>query len=186
LVSFTPRLLYPWEKRHRFPLDPRPGCSQVQSRRGDEGESPISAGIPTLVVWPIASHLTVSVTCCLFRYYESRDSLVGIGNDYGLEIGVRFPAGDGNFSLQHHVQTGSGAHPASYPIGGRSYFPGVRRARREADNSPPSSAEVKNAWRYTSTPPICLHCVVLVKHKDNFTFYINYYSVIMRRFIQRV
>jgi hypothetical protein len=30
--------------------------------------------------------------------------------------------------------------------------PGVKRLRREADHSPPSSAEVKNAWRYTSTP----------------------------------
>jgi hypothetical protein len=27
------------------------------------------------------------------------------------------------------------------------------RPRREADHSPPTSAEVKNAWIYTSTPP---------------------------------
>jgi hypothetical protein len=32
---------------------------------------------------------------------------------------------------------------------------------READHSPPFSAEVKNAWSYTSTPPIRLHGVVL-------------------------
>jgi len=31
----------------------------------------------------------------------------------------------------------------------------------EADHSPPSSAEVNKAWSYTSTPPICLHGVVL-------------------------
>jgi hypothetical protein len=30
---------------------------------------------------------------------------------------------------------------------------GVKRPGREADHSPPSSAEVKNAWNYTSTPP---------------------------------
>jgi hypothetical protein len=30
--------------------------------------------------------------------------------------------------------------------------PGVKRPRREADHSPPSSSEVKNAWSYTSTP----------------------------------
>jgi hypothetical protein len=30
--------------------------------------------------------------------------------------------------------------------------PGVKRPGREADHSPPSSAEVKNAWRYTSIP----------------------------------
>jgi len=32
---------------------------------------------------------------------------------------------------------------------------------READHSPPSSAEVKNGWIYTSTSPIRLHGVVL-------------------------
>jgi hypothetical protein len=29
---------------------------------------------------------------------------------------------------------------------------GVKRPGREADHSPPSSAEVRNAWSYTSTP----------------------------------
>jgi hypothetical protein len=38
---------------------------------------------------------------------------------------------------------------------------GVKRLGREADGSPLSSAEVKNAWFYTSTPPIRLHGVVL-------------------------
>jgi hypothetical protein len=28
----------------------------------------------------------------------------------------------------------------------------VKRPEREADHSPPSSAEAKNAWSYTSTP----------------------------------
>jgi hypothetical protein len=31
--------------------------------------------------------------------------------------------------------------------------PGVKRQRREADHSPPASAEVKKIWIYTSTPP---------------------------------
>jgi hypothetical protein len=38
---------------------------------------------------------------------------------------------------------------------------GVKRPGRETDHSSPSSAEVKNAWRYTSTPAILLHGVVL-------------------------
>jgi hypothetical protein len=38
---------------------------------------------------------------------------------------------------------------------------GIKRAGCEADHSSPSSAEVKNAWSYTSTPPIRLHDVVL-------------------------
>jgi hypothetical protein len=38
---------------------------------------------------------------------------------------------------------------------------GLKRPGREADHSPPSSAEVKNAWSCISTPPIRLHGVVL-------------------------
>jgi hypothetical protein len=36
------------------------------------------------------------------------------------------PAEAGNFSLHHRVQNGSGAHPASYPMGIRGYFPGSK------------------------------------------------------------
>jgi hypothetical protein len=94
----------------------------------------------------------------------SRDSSVGIALGYGLDdrgSKVRFPAGAGNFSLHHHVQNGSGTHPASYPVGTRGSLPRVKRPEREADHSPPSSAEVKNAWSYTSTPPIRLYGVML-------------------------
>jgi hypothetical protein len=38
--------------------------------------------------------------------------------------------------------------------------PGVKQPRREGDHSPPSNAEVKNTWNYTSTSPIRLHGVV--------------------------
>jgi hypothetical protein len=38
--------------------------------------------------------------------------------------GVRVPAEAANFSLHHRVQTGSGAHPTSYPMGTRVSFPG--------------------------------------------------------------
>jgi hypothetical protein len=33
-----------------------------------------------------------------------------------------------------------------------SFFPGVKRLRREIDHSPPASEELKNEWRYTSSP----------------------------------
>jgi hypothetical protein len=42
--------------------------------------------------------------------------------------GFRVPAGAGNFSLHHRVQTGSGAHSASYLMGTRSFFPGGKSA----------------------------------------------------------
>jgi hypothetical protein len=38
---------------------------------------------------------------------------------------------------------------------------GVKGLGRKTDLSPPSSAEVKNAWSYTFTPQIRLHEVVL-------------------------
>jgi hypothetical protein len=37
----------------------------------------------------------------------------------------------------------------------------VKRSGLEADYSPPSSFEVKNAWSYTSAPPVRLLGVVL-------------------------
>jgi hypothetical protein len=54
-----------------------------------------------------------------------RDSSVGIAAAYRLddrEFGIRVPVGS-DFSLLHVVQTGSGAHPASYPMGSRGSFP---------------------------------------------------------------
>jgi hypothetical protein len=64
-------------------------------------------------------------------------------DDWGSR--VRFPVGAGNFSLHHRVQNGSGAHPASYPMVPGALSLGVKRPGREADHSPPFSAEVKNA-----------------------------------------
>jgi hypothetical protein len=58
--------------------------------------------------------------------HKSRDSSVGTANDYGLDdrmIAVRIPAGAGNYSLRHRVQTGTGANPAPYPLGTRGSFP---------------------------------------------------------------
>jgi hypothetical protein len=53
----------------------------------------------------------------------------------------------------HVFQTGCGAHPVSYSMGIGGSFPGVKRQGLEADHSPPTSAEVKKIWIYTSTLP---------------------------------
>jgi hypothetical protein len=55
-------------------------------------------------------------------------------------------------SLRHHVNPGSGVHPASYLIGTVVRSPGVKQPGRDADHPYPLIAEVKNAWVYTSTP----------------------------------
>jgi hypothetical protein len=58
--------------------------------------------------------------------------------------GVRSPTVAENFSSNLCVQTGSGAHPASYRMSTEGPFPGGKaRPGRDADHSLPSSAEVK-------------------------------------------
>ncbi|PNF40176.1 hypothetical protein B7P43_G08264, partial [Cryptotermes secundus] len=57
---------------------------------------------------------------------SSRDGAVGIATAYGLDdrgVAVRVPVGS-EFSLLHTVQTGSGAHPTSYPMGTRGSLAG--------------------------------------------------------------
>jgi hypothetical protein len=72
-----------------------------------------------------------------------RCSSVSIVSDYGLD-GVRSPTEAEDFSSTFCVQTGSGAHPASYTMGTGGSFPGGKALPgRDADHSPPSSAEVK-------------------------------------------
>jgi hypothetical protein len=75
-------------------------------------------------------------------------SSVSTVSDYGLddrELGVRSPAGAKHFSSNLCVQTGSGAHPASCTMGTGGPLPGGKaRPGRDADYSPPSSAEVVN------------------------------------------
>jgi hypothetical protein len=67
----------------------------------------------------------------LLLFYKGRDSSVGIALVYRLDdrgSRVLFPVGAGNFSLHHRVQNGSGAHPASYPMGTRGSSPGGKAA----------------------------------------------------------
>jgi hypothetical protein len=66
---------------------------------------------------------------------------------YGLEdwvIEFRSPAEARDFSYNLCVQTGSGAHPSSCTMGTGGPFPAAEaRPGRDADHSPPSSAEVE-------------------------------------------
>jgi hypothetical protein len=59
-----------------------------------------------------------------YSYYLTgrRDSSVGIVTK--LRPGLPYPIGIENVSLRHHVQIGSGAHPASYPMGTGGSFSG--------------------------------------------------------------
>jgi hypothetical protein len=65
------------------------------------------------------------------------------------------------------IHYGKGVHPTTYPMGTGGSFPGVKRPGREADHSPPASAEVKKMWIYTPTPPhaFMAWCLIIVKHR---------------------
>jgi hypothetical protein len=74
----------------------------------------------------------------------------GIATGYGLDsrgVGVRVPVGSRIFSSSHHPDRLWG--PPNLLLS----FPEDNAARAEADHSPPTCAEVKKIWIYTSTPP---------------------------------
>jgi preprotein translocase subunit SecG len=83
------------------------------------------------------------------------------------------------------IQTGSGAHPASYPMGTRGSFPEVKRPGREADHSPHLVPRSKNEWSYTSVPPIRLPGMVLSKITGTLPIIIIIIIIIIRIIIIR-
>jgi hypothetical protein len=85
--------------------------------------------------------------------------------------GVQFPVGAVMtlFYVNHRVQTGSGALPASYPMGTEGKAAGL-----EADRSPPSCADVKNAWDNTSTPQYVFMALCLIKQEIRLCMVLSY------------
>jgi hypothetical protein len=94
-----------------------------------------------------------------------RDSSVGIVLSCGLETGVRLPAAAKVFTFSTESRPALG--PNQPPI---QWVPAVKRPDREADNSLPSSAEVKNGEAVSPLPHI-RHGVALhsLNTRDNFT-----------------
>jgi hypothetical protein len=88
-------------------------------------------------------HQTRAVNAKNLSYYKyngknyKQGSSVSKISEYGLDD--RFLRETENLSSNLCVQTGSGAHPASCTMGTE----GKARPGRDADHSPPSSAEVK-------------------------------------------
>jgi hypothetical protein len=78
---------------------------------------------------------------------------------------VWFPEVARYFSLLHSIQTSSGAHLVSYPLGTWGSFPGGEATASEAYDSPPCSNRVKSGGAMFPC-----HGAWLIKHRDNFTF----------------
>jgi hypothetical protein len=106
----------------------------------------------------------------LYENNKNRDSSVGIATDYGLDDQMIWV---GNFSLRHRVQSGSGAHPASYAMGMGALSLGLKRPGREADHSPPSIAEVKECMELHLQPQYAFIPWCLDEHRDKFTFFMK-------------
>jgi hypothetical protein len=110
--------------------------------------------LPTLLLYAVVTWCSAPPPHYLFTsalwLTKSRYSSVGIVLGYGLDVWGCRAAGAGNFSLHHRVQNGSGAHPASYPIGTGGSFP----------------AEVKEWVELYLHSPVHLHGVVFSKKKS--------------------
>jgi hypothetical protein len=90
---------------------------------------------------------------CLFHFIWEPVSLIGIAPGYGLDdrgFESRQGLGIFLFTTASRPTLGTTQSPIQWAPGALSLV--VKRPVREADHSPPSSAEVKNAWNYTSTP----------------------------------
>jgi hypothetical protein len=93
------------------------------------------------------------------------DWTIGVlGFDSRRELGIFL------FTTVSETALGPTKPPIQWVTG--TFSLGVNRPGREADHSPPSSAEVKDAWSYTSTPQYVFMAWCLVKHRNNFTFYL--------------
>jgi hypothetical protein len=107
--------------------------------------------------------ISVSVTITLT--YGKRDSPVSIAAGYGL-----------NSIFLFFVKSKPALRPIILPI---QWVPGIKRLRREADHSLPSSTEVKDGTAIHPLPYIyVLMAWCLIKNRDNFTFIV---TIIMPR-----
>jgi hypothetical protein len=101
-------------------------------------------------------------------------SLKRVGKGTGVtQLVTRVPAATLRFDSWQHQELvfATASRPALGPTQPPvQWLSGALSPDREANHSPPSNAEVKNAWSYTSTTPHVFSPWHLVKYKNNFTF----------------
>ena len=114
----------------------------------------------------IAFYIILCVFPCVFKsvffFYVSgsQDSVVGIEATLRAgRSGARIPAGAWGFSLAPNRPDRLWGPPSLLFNVHRGSLHGVKWLGRDVNPSLPSSSEVKNKWRYTSTAPTSLHGV---------------------------
>jgi hypothetical protein len=120
----------------------------------------LTCGSWCFVVWYIVTDVSEPPVGSIFRapfsseilipiyHAKSWNSTVGIATGYGLDnqgVGVRVLLG-ARILLLPVIQTGCGAHSASYPVYWGLFPLGVKRPVHEANHSPPTCAKVKKTW----------------------------------------
>jgi hypothetical protein len=92
--------------------------------------------------------------------------MFGIATGHGPDdrgVGVRVPVGSRIFfSTSSRPALGPTQPPIQWVP--KTLSPGVKRTGCEADHSPPTSAERKNTWTYTSTPPYAFMVYCLISY----------------------
>jgi hypothetical protein len=108
--------------------------------------------------------LCSNILNAISNYTSSRDSAVGIATGYGLnDRGVRVPVSLGSriFSSPRRLDRLWGP-PNLLSNGYGGSFPGVKQPVSETDHSPPTSAEIKKMWIYTTTSPYAFMAQYLI------------------------
>jgi hypothetical protein len=123
-----------------------------------EGDSPVAN-----CRWETVNGTQYSYMCVCWRgfFFCFGENCVayepGYSSRYSDSLRARFRSSSPGrvknflFSTSSRPALGSNQPPIQWVPGALS--PGVKRQVREADHSPPASAEVKKMWMYTSTPP---------------------------------
>jgi hypothetical protein len=113
-----------------------------------------------LYKYHILIHQNLPYKTSYFHGVQSWDSAVYMATDYWLKdqgVGVRVPVG--TTSMLSRQVLGPTQPTIQWVLLTRR-FAQVKWLGLEANHSPSTSAEIKKAWIYTSTPLLCLHSIL--------------------------
>jgi hypothetical protein len=102
---------------------------------------------------PSSAFPLAQLCCYCWKHFGTGWTIGVVGFDYRWGLGTFL------FTTASRTALGTTQPPIQWVRGALSL--GIKGSGREADQSPQSNADVKNAWRFTSSSPILLHGMVL-------------------------